>query len=211
MDNETKVTRGTNSETSGSEAQSSGQESTGGDQSSKTAYDKLLREKKNASLALQETREKLKELESFKQDMEEKELLKQKQYETVISNLKNELKTVTTELGTTKRTVEAAKMATSVMNELKKLGFVDNEANKQAAMKLVNHKSMAIDPQTGTVVGAEDSAKEFYKQYSSLGFFQSSRAMANHDASRIDINSLSRGDLNKMSKKELEDLIRNPK
>ncbi len=204
MDNNKQVTSGTNTEVSDSVAQN--EYSTSGETTQKTAYEKLLREKKNASLALQQARDKLTEYEAFKAQVEEEKMLKEKQYEQLLENYKKKLQDTEGELGNMKKTIESAKKNTAILNELKKLGFVDNDSNREVALKLVNSSVATLDPQTNVVLGADEAAKEFYQKFNSLGLFGKSTSGVNHQAPKLNLNS--NNDLNSMSREEKINLLR---
>jgi hypothetical protein len=170
-------------------------------------YDKLLKEKKNAMLALEEKEQKLQELTKFKQDAEEAELLKQKQFETVINNLKAEKTKLDSELKAERETTTRARMNTALLSELKKLGFDDNDSNKEAALKLASFKNVTIDPTINAVVGAEDAAKEFYDKFNSLGFFAKKQGGTSNNAPKFNLNIGGVPDISKLTKQEKLDYV----
>lgn len=210
MDNLNKVSSGTDTETSGSQYDSDSIEGSTGGEFKKTAYDKhldkILKEKKNATMALHEAKSKLSEFENRELKLEEEKLLKEKQFETVIENYKKKLTDMESELKNTKTTIQNAKINSAIMTELKKLGFADNETNREIAGKLINRDSVIIDHTTNAVLGADDVAKGFYQKYSNLGLFGSKVFGVNHHAPAN--NSMETGDFKNMKKDELVSFIK---
>jgi hypothetical protein len=207
MYNENQATSGANTEISDSVADKQESVSTSGENTQKTAYDKLLREKKNASLALQDAKAKLAEYDAFKAQVEEEKLLKEKQYETLLDNYKKKLGETESKLTGLEKTIENSKKNTAILNELKKLGFVDSESNRKAVSRLVDTSMASIDPQTNVVIGADEAAKAFYQEFNSLGFFGKQTSGANHNAPKINLNS-GNVDLSSMSKDEKVALLK---
>lgn len=186
------VTSGADVKASGQDVEDQSKDSSGAE--SNKHYEKLLREKKN-------TMERLREVESKLQEKENEDLMRQKQFEVVIDNLKKENTQIKDALSTERETIKRAKLTTSLLGEVKKLGFVDSEANKEALVKLADLKSVEIDPTTNTVIGVEEAAKGFYDKYASLGFFQKQSPKTNFQAPQvnfkdpqIDITKLSKDD-----------------
>lgn len=204
-----KATSGANSSTSGDEIVGEVSKSTSGD--SKTSNDKqiekILKEKRNAMAALEQKEKELEELKKFKADMEEAELLKTKQYETLLNNHKEKLAKVEADLKAEREVSTKAKLNTAVLTELKKLGFVDNEANKEAALKLMSFKNVAVDPALNAVVGAEDAAKDFMEKFSQLGFFDKKTGSTQGAAPQYNFKQGQMPDLSKMSKQDKLDML----
>lgn len=57
-----------------------------------------------------------------------------------------------------------------------------NEKHLDTAMKLVDSSKLHVDPDTGTVFGAEELAKNFYEENKDLGYFKKSNFNPNHRA-----------------------------
>jgi len=200
-----------NKETSGSDPVTSGAgnvvkdsiNSTSGE--SNANYEKLLREKKNTSSALQGAKEELESLKRWKADLEEADMLKGKEYEKVIENYKLKLGDSEKKNLELSETIQGSKKNSALLTELKKLGFVDNDKNRQAALKLINRSAMTVDPTTNTILGADDAAKGFLGDYGELGFFGKTTTGTNHDAPSMNINmpkdigSLTRAEIDAMS------------
>jgi hypothetical protein len=171
-------TSGGNASTSG-DAENQNQGSTSGDSgSNNNAYSKLLREKKNYETQY-------KELKAWKDEYEEKKLLDEKQYGTVIENLKGEVSRLKDEKKVLSEKIMGGRVNTAILSEAKKLGFNDNEENRKAFLKLIDKGKVAIDPTTDVVIGADEAAKSFYSDYSKLGFFGNKNMGTNQNAPAI--------------------------
>lgn len=199
--------------TGGAALSTSGDNELGGDSNNATSgaqlksaeqkqYEKLLKEKKNAMLALEEKENQLNELIKYKQEKEEAELLKTKQYETLISTYKDKLSKAEIDLKAEKELNSRSRINSAFLSELKKLGFVENESNKEAALKLASFKSVVVDPTINSVVGAEEEAKEFLEKFSHLGFFEKKTGGISNTAPKYNLNLGDKPDITKMNKKE---------
>lgn len=199
-----------NQPTSGGAVETSG--STQGNQESNVTsgtkdsnLEKVLKEKKNAMLALQQLKEENEALKVFKAEKEEQALLAQKQHEQVIESLKKKVSELEMTAKQKEEVIKRSKINSALMKELKRLGFDDSEANREAALKLVDVKPVMIDPSTDLVLGADDVAKDFHAKYASLGFFGKQTVGVNQNAAQIKTNV--GYDLTKMSKEEKLKLI----
>lgn len=207
MDNKD-VTSGTQSTSSGVDS-SVVTSSTSGEQEPKkdAAYEKLLREKKNYASNNAELKAELDSLREWKREVEEKDLIRKQEYEKLVELVKKENSELKNQLKDKETLITGAKVQSAILGELKKLGFVDNESNRELMSKAINCKVATIDPTTGVVVGAEDAAKEFYTKYNSLGFFSQKKAGVNQSAPTINVND--KPDINSMSREEKFKLLAN--
>jgi len=205
-----KATSGANTSTSGEVNVGESQTSTSGD--AKT-YDpkfveKILKEKKNMALTVAEMQAQLESFQRKEAELEESKLIQTKQHEVVISNLKAEREKLANELKNERETVKRARINTAYISELKKLGFIDSESNREAAIKLADLKGIDIDPTTNTVVGVEDGVKSFYEKFGTLGLFEKKSSTTSNAAPGYN-KQIGTPDVHSMSKQEKLQMIAN--
>ena len=168
------ATSGATVETSGS-AKNTESATSGAD---KSTYDsdfvqKLKKEKDNWKAKAEELalKSKAEHEDKLKSQMQFKEL-----YESQ--------KKATEEALAQKRELEAeitkTQIAAKVRGELAKLGMAQEYA--EDAFRLMDWKLVSLDPETKTVIGAEEAAKAFHERYNGLGFFKKGSAGVNHNA-----------------------------
>ena len=164
-------TSGSTPATSGAGESTSSTATSGvGDESTKQ-YEKLLKEKQNYAKSTAELKAELEEFRNKEKQREEAELIKTQQHEKVIELRNKELEETKNELLNYRKRESEGRKSIAVLSELKKLGFVDTESNKEIVMKLLDKKDVEIDPTTNTVLGADLSAKVFFEKYNNLGLF----------------------------------------
>jgi hypothetical protein len=139
---------------------------------SKTKHiDKLLKEKQNAMKGLNHVKSENDILKEKLKEYEEKELLSTQQHEKFIELQKTEISELKSKLDNYQTRELEGKKSLAILGELKKLGFVENDSNKEIAMKLLDRTNVEIDPNSNVVLGADMAAKLFYDKYNSLGIF----------------------------------------
>lgn len=160
--------------------------------------EKLKGEKENLVKSVSELRGELESLKANQQTREQQELEQKQEYKRLYEAEKQRLEGLMKEHTGLKDQINQAKLNSSIRSELVKLGL--DEAHLEAALRLVDRKLVNIDPGTQVVVGADEAAKQFHAQYSTLGFFKKATATANHAAPK----SVSPGgsDFSKLSQEE---------
>ena len=194
---------------SGSDTSASGEvkrvEDTSGSSANNAAYDKVLREKQNAMKALAEAKAKLSDFETKEKEREENDLLQKDEHLKLIDLLKREKADILADRDKLKSTIAEGKKNSAILNELKKLGFVDNADNREAALKLIDKSMVSLDNDTGVVMGADLSAKTFHEKFHGLGLFARKVAGASNQAPQM--LSDTEKPLTQMSEQERWELI----
>lgn len=186
--------------TSGAKGSTSGEpvvketSTSGGETYPKDFVEKLRKEKENLSKAVSSMQEQLTALQKEKQSKEETDLQSQNKFKELYEAHKVKSEGLEKELNSVKETIVEGKKNSALRTELVKLGL--DEANLEAAFKLLDKKHVQFDPNTGTVLGADEAAKSFHQAYSSLGFFKKQTPGVNNTAStghpgKSDISKLS--------------------
>lgn len=190
-------TSGDNGATSG--AADSGKTDTSGSGTYPAEFvSKLKTEKENLAKALAAMRDELASVKTEKQTREQQELEQKQEYKRLYEAEKQRLEGLNKEYTGLKDQINQGKLNSALRSELVKLGL--DEQHLEAALRLVDRNIVNIDPGTQVVVGADEAAKQFYSQYSSLGFFKKQTTVANHTATKT-INS-GPLDLSKMSQED---------
>lgn len=156
----------------------------GADDSSTKHIDKLLKEKQNYAKGLNDVKQKYEQLLSEKQQREEQELLNTRQHEKVIELQRSEITELKGTVGSFEKRETEGRKNIAILGELKRLGFVENEVNKDLAMRLFDKGDVEIDPTANIVMGADLAAKTFYDKYHHLGLFGQKTVGVNQDATR---------------------------
>ena len=179
-------------------------ESSASDDAAKKHIEKLLTEKKNAMKGNQALKEELEQLRAEKKEREEQQMLKNNEHLKVIDLLKKELDESKTKLSTIETQKIEGKKTLAVLSELEKLGFVNNDTNRNIVMKLFDKKSVEVDPTTGVVLGADSAAKNFHEEYNSLGIFGKKSVQTNSQAPNYDGNVTTTAPLSQLTKQDLD-------
>lgn len=182
-----------------------GAEDTSGSSTDNVAYEKLLKEKQNYAKAVAELKAKLSSLETEKKERDEDEMLKKEEHLKLIEILKQEKQDIIADRDRLNKTITEGKKNSAVLNELKKLGFVDTNDNREAALKLIDKTMVSIDGDTGVVMGADLSAKSFHEKFHGLGLFARKGPGTSHQAPEIFSNTAK--SLNEMNPEEKWKLI----
>lgn len=153
--------------------------------------DKLLKEKQNAMKGLGEVKVENEQLKETIKGYQEKDLLETQQHEKIIDLQKQEITGLKGELGNYQTRECEGRKGLAIMSELKKLGFVDNDSNRDIAMKLFNKDNVEIDPTSNVVLGADMAAKAFYDKYHTLGLFGKKQPGTNQQA--VDLTNTTSG------------------
>ena len=154
----------------------------------------------DAKAEAEQLKEKLKEY-------QEKDLLATQQHEKFIELQKTEISELKGKLGNYETREVEGKKGLSIMGELKKLGFVDNDSNREIAMKLFDKSNVEIDPTSNVVLGADLAAKVFYDKFHSLGLFGKSQLGTNQTAVNL-TNQQQTKSISNMSKDELDQKLK---
>lgn len=157
-------------------------------------FEKVLREKKNNSTEL-------KHLKAWKESVEQEKMLEREEHIKVIDLLRQENEKLKGEKLSYEKQKAEAKKSASIISELKKLGFADNESNREIALKLFDKENVEIDTATNVVIGADMAAKAFYDKYNSLGIFSKKPAGTSSHAPNMLNNSLAKS-VSEMNEKE---------
>ena len=188
------ATSGANSSTSGDVNVGEVSNATSGAQENSKNNEKLLKEKRNAMMALEEANKKI-------AAFEESEMIKNKQTDQLLASYRDKLTKAETDLKQERETIKKARINTAFLGELKKFGFVDSEANKEAAIKLASFKNVDVEPASNTVIGVDEEAKGFYEKFSGLGLFEKRSSTTSNAAPSYTTNN-GPVDLSKLSKAE---------
>ena len=203
-----------NEATSGAQTTSSGVDETNvesnvssGADDSNAAYQKLLKEKQNHARAHQTLKTELEELRAEKKEREEKDLLSRNQHEKLISIQREEIAKLKGEITTHRQKQTDAKKIATTIGELKKLGFVDNDANRELVLRLIDKNKVEIDEETNQVLGADFMAKELYDKYNGLGLFGKKSVGTNQSAPNL-TNEITRKPISELNQNEIADRLK---
>jgi len=182
------ATSGANTTTSGVDATNSvtdqsTTEATSGAEARDTVIDKLKREKNNYAASNAEIRKELDEMKRLHAESQESELQSKEQYKELWEQSKEELQKVKGEHESLNLKITEGKKMSAVKEELRKRGL--NPHNEVHALKLMDVSQVLIDPETGTVVGAEDAAKDLHEQLKDSGFFGQAVPGVSHQAATV--------------------------
>jgi len=178
-----KVTSGTNSETSGSEIESSATSGASNDSDTMPkVLEKALKEKQNTAKKNLELQAELEAFRAKDRAREEQDLLAKNQHLKVIELREQEVKQLKEKLNNYETREVEGKKSLAILSELKKLGFVDNDINRELALKVFDKNQVEIDPSSQTVLGADLAAKAFYEKYNQIGVFGKKQVGTNHNA-----------------------------
>lgn len=193
-----------NQSTSGDKSGTSGSGGDGDNQNKET-YSKEFVEKLKGELSNYRTKtttleNEVTELKNKFSSAETEELKKKNEYKTLYEQQLAKNKELTEKLTGMSEAQSGNKKKEALTKHLFKLGL--EEKFLDDALKLASIKNLQIDPDTQTVFGAEEEAKNFFEKYKNLGFFRGKgKVPANHDAPRTP-SKVSGVDLSKMSQKE---------
>jgi hypothetical protein len=154
---------------SGASAEQNKSELSGG---GSEAFQRLLKEKKVEA-------EKRRELEAKLKAIEEKSLLEQNQFRELA-----EMKAKEAEEYKSKFESEQAKTRQGYLNTVlrdKLLTYGLNPKYTTEALKLIDKSKLQVDPDNSVVIGADETAKEFYNKYAGL-FFSTATPGVTHQA-----------------------------
>ena len=136
-----------------------------------TAFQKLLKEKRNAMTRIQE-------LESVLKQKEENALLEKEEYKTLAERREKELIEEREKSQQLVDRITSAKKKTALKRELTKLGLEDKYFSESIYGGYLN--SIQIDGETEVVTGADEAAKSIFEKFPPL--FSGSSVKANHAA-----------------------------
>jgi hypothetical protein len=166
-----------------------------GDIVSREAYEKALKEKKNAMLGIEEAKLKIAAYEAKLKEAEENNLKIKEDWKTLAETREKELLTLRQQLdGVKSETVTNYKL-TAVKKEFEKMGA--DSKTLDFLIKNVNIAALKYDEDHKVVLGAEDEAKrikEFVPQV-----FGKSQAGASHGAPELEAKSLTLESFKSMS------------
>lgn len=191
MSKESTATSGANTDTSGSESINTKET----EKTSDTPLEvKLKREKDNVLKAKQLVEGENAKLLARIQELETLSLSEKEQYKTLYEREKEARELVIKELTSHKEKEVEGKKLSAIKKELFKLGL--DPKFEEAALKLVDKKSIVVDQATDTIIGADEIAKQFHQNYGSLGFFSKAGSFANHTAAaagplKVDLSKMS--------------------
>lgn len=158
--------------------------------------EKILKESKNKSARIAD-------LENQLLNLKDAKLNEQQQFKQLAEQRLQQIQELESKTQAHELQVEKAKKLSSVKNHLVAMGLRP-EHQELALNKLLDVEDLMVDPDTGSVLGAEDKAKNFRQQYDSLGIFGKHVPGVNQDAAK-------QGTMNKsvkdMSKKELQEMF----
>jgi hypothetical protein len=203
-----KTTSGVESVSSGTELESSATSGASNDSGALLRHnEKLVKENRNYAKGLGEIKEKYDALILEKRAEEEKKLLETNQHLKVIELIKSEAQELRAKLNNYETREVEGKKSLAILSELKKLGFVDNDVNREIALKMFDKAQVEIDPSTQTVIGADIAAKAFYDKFNSVGVFAKKSVGANHNASTFGTSAPAKP-TGKMTMEETKNLLK---
>lgn len=158
MDNET-----AKGSTSGGSSGTSGSDDKTNKTYDKEFVDKLLTEKNNYKA-------KADKLEKEADDAKRKSLESANDYKAIADSERQKREALEKEVKEAKENTVKTRKKEAVTKSLLAIGLEPKYL--ETALKLVNTNNVHVDPETQTVYGADDVAKEFYKENSGLGYFK---------------------------------------
>jgi predicted RNase H-like nuclease (RuvC/YqgF family) len=165
--------------------------------------DKLKRENDNRRSKISDLEIKLSEYEAKEKEREEQKLLETNQHQKVIELQKQEITDLKSKITNYTTRETEGKKGLAIMGELKKLGFVDSDANREVAMRLIDKKEVEIDPTSGVVLGADLTAKTFFDKWHHLGLFGRKDVGTDRTAANL-TNTMKEKPISEMNKKDLD-------
>lgn len=203
-----KATSGAESVSSGTDAQEVSNATSG---AAEKHIEKLLKEKQNIAKGFVELKEKYDVLANEKTAEAERKMLETNQHLKVIELKEQKLKELEGELNNFKTKEVEGRKTLAVLSELRKLGLVDTDVNKEVAFKLFDKSSVEIDPTSNTVLGADLAAKAFYDKYNHIGIFGKKSVGTNNNASTYDnspknVKSMSNSERKELLKQSIKNL-----
>lgn len=124
--------------------------------------EKALTEKKNAM-------SKLRELEAQLKKANEDKLVQSQQWKELAESRERELLETKLTLETKEKKIQEASVNGALRNELMKFGI--NGQLVDSALRIIDKKSVQVDPETGVVLGAGEVVKDFHKTFAGQSFF----------------------------------------
>jgi|GEM_PF-5308006 len=159
--------------------------------------EKLKKEKENFS-------KRVHELEAESKAKSDADLTQREEYKTLYEQTKAAKEKLETDLNGFKEQTKSQRIDAEIEKEFFKLGL--KPEFKDAALKLVEKKTVNLDPETGMILGVKESVESFIKQFQSAGFFKQTAFTGNHSAPR---NSDKKDyDLSKMSQAQKLEALR---
>lgn len=143
--------------------------------------EKVLKEKRNAM-------QKIADLEAKLQASEEAKLTEQEQFRTLAEQRLKRVEELEAKIATTDKVMEKAKKVAAVKKHLSVMGL-KSEHEDLALNKLLDVEDLMLDPDTGTVLGAEEKAKTFRQTYAGLGIFGKQGPGVENNAPSLNVNS----------------------
>lgn len=146
-------------------------------------------------------REQIDNISRSKKDEETEGLIKAKEFEKLAGTYKQELETIRKKAEALESEKKDSKKTKALISELNKYSF--DPSYETDVLSLIDRKQIAIDDETGLVIGADRVAKEFAQKYGSFPYFKKAKPGANHNSPdgksspNIDPASMSREDLKK--------------
>jgi hypothetical protein len=159
--------------------------------------EKLKKEKENYK----------KQLEALKSQLntdQENKLKEKEEYKKLAELKTKELETFKAEKQALEDKIKLGTINSAVKTELEKLGLdtsLFEDAYKLAEKQIKD--GVTIDPDTNSVIGADEVAKQFYQKYSTLGFFKKATAGVNHTATKGNAAINGKPDFSKMKTSEI--------
>jgi hypothetical protein len=190
-----------------------GKDSKGADDTQKlSALEEKIKQVEADNFKLREERReakvKFEQFEKDKKSLEESKLTEAKEFEKLYKMTLQKNTELETNYEKLQGTIKDSKKTEAVMTELHKFGFDD--AYRQDALGLIDRKQIAIDEETGLVIGAERVVKDFVTKYATFPYFKKGKTGANHNGTssqgspNIDLKSMSVAQLKDHFRKKQE-------
>ena len=190
-----KATSGADVEASGSTVtnKTSGNDATSGaeDHVPYGTYKKAVTESRNRATENLTLKQQYEEMAEKVKVYEEEKMVKNQEFEKFIGLLKEENAKLKGEIKQRDEKIEGGAKNGAVLQELKKLGFDDTEANRSLVLKTLDFSGVIPDPATGVIVGADQAAKAYYDSFNHLGLFKKASPGVNQNAPNIKTDSVS--------------------
>lgn len=165
--------------TSGAATDSSGS----GNQPSETVPEvigKLKKEKENLAKLVNQMRGELDSIKKGAEESQVKELQSKEEYKRLYEMERKKAEELSLNVKGLQSKITEGTINSNLRSELLKLGCEPQHID--TALTLADRKMVVIDPDTGTIVGADDCAKAFYDKFNALGFFKKASGGINHNA-----------------------------
>lgn len=210
MESIQKATSGAETDASGSvesDELSKGASTRGGESSETYPAEfvkKMKQEKLNQAKQIKELTQKLEALEGDRAKEIEDKLAKKEQFKTLWEQEKEKRERLEQDFSGLRTQITEGKKKDALREQLLRLGL--NPTHEDTAFRLMDTSSVVVDEDTGSFIGVEETAKDFYEKFKTIGIFGQKSPGVSHKAPVLG-KSVSKP-LSEMSSKELQEEIK---